>query len=869
MEDETIIAMAQAEVLEGLGYETVTAVSGSEAVDIVREDPSVDLILMDIDLGEGMDGTEAADIILRERNIPVVFLSSHTDPEVVKKTEKITSYGYVVKNSGNTVLDASIKMAFRLYEANTSLRSSREELEAANEELRQAVEELEETNEELLDTQKQIIERDRALLENEEIFRHVAENVTDIIYIWDLETDRIRWIGDIDAFYSYDKNAFPRTIDAFVESLHPDDRDRIIEMAREGMDTRKKWVDEFRVVRSDGEELCAWGTGVALYDSDGRPYKVVGSMLDITEQKRIQDALAESESRYRSIFDNSLSGIFYIDIDGNILEANRRILEILGPPSLDETKRINVFTFKPLIDVGFSDDVRQCINRMENIFKEKSYVSMWGKKSHIKYYLSPIIRNDRVAAVMANLEDHKQLQEVEERLNLAERVIRALVDVPTDLMAIINRDGTILDISESAGRLVNFPRQELIGKPITAFADEEATARRKRYLKTILETGEIIRYESESHGQWFDTVLHPVAVDGSVELVVVMSRNITEQKKAEQALRESENRFRDLTELIPEIIFEMNREGILTYSNLEAFSRMGYTPEDFDRGLPGILMIAPEDRERAAKNIGRLMTGEYFGPSEYKGIRRDGTTFPATIHSRPVMKEGKVTGVRGIMVDITEQKKAEEEIRKALEQEEALFRELQHRVKNSFSIISSLVNLEAGRTDSEKARGILGDIYNRIMSMNNLYAMLYESGSVQVVRLDRYMAGIVQSLERSYSDMKGEGRIKADMKPVTIDVKRAATLGLILTELVTNAFKHALPGNAGAEIHVSLHATGPYVVLEVSNDSSLFPADFDLEKDSGTGLELVRVLSSQLNGSLEFICGKRIVFRVSIPATVE
>lgn len=77
---------------------------------------------MDIGLGPGLDGTEVAEIIFKNRDIPIVFLSSHTEPEIVAKTEKITSYGYVVKGSGNTVLDASIKMAFKLFDALKSER---------------------------------------------------------------------------------------------------------------------------------------------------------------------------------------------------------------------------------------------------------------------------------------------------------------------------------------------------------------------------------------------------------------------------------------------------------------------------------------------------------------------------------------------------------------------------------------------------------------------------------------------------------------------------------------------------------------------------------------------------------------------------
>lgn len=123
VEDEAIICMTTAKTLEQ-DYEVTTAFSGEEAVDVVRSGKKIDLILMDIDLGKGMDGTEAAEIILRDRHIPVVFLSSHTEKAVIDKTEKITSYGYVLKDMRYTVLFASIRMAFRLYDAHGKIREN-------------------------------------------------------------------------------------------------------------------------------------------------------------------------------------------------------------------------------------------------------------------------------------------------------------------------------------------------------------------------------------------------------------------------------------------------------------------------------------------------------------------------------------------------------------------------------------------------------------------------------------------------------------------------------------------------------------------------------------------------------------------------
>lgn len=126
VEDQAIIAMQEERMLRNAGYEVITASSGEKAISIVEDaspDDSIDLILMDIDLGKGMDGTEAAGVILRSHDIPILFLSGHTEDDIVKKTEEITSYGYVVKGSGPVVILASIKMALRLHASERRFQS--------------------------------------------------------------------------------------------------------------------------------------------------------------------------------------------------------------------------------------------------------------------------------------------------------------------------------------------------------------------------------------------------------------------------------------------------------------------------------------------------------------------------------------------------------------------------------------------------------------------------------------------------------------------------------------------------------------------------------------------------------------------------
>ena len=122
VEDEIIIALASAQTIKSLGYEVLVAHSGEDAIQIVSSNPNINIVLMDIDLGSGIDGTKATEIILQIKEIPVVFLSSRTEPAILERTESVTSYGYIVKGSSLTVLKASLTMACKLFETNHQLR---------------------------------------------------------------------------------------------------------------------------------------------------------------------------------------------------------------------------------------------------------------------------------------------------------------------------------------------------------------------------------------------------------------------------------------------------------------------------------------------------------------------------------------------------------------------------------------------------------------------------------------------------------------------------------------------------------------------------------------------------------------------------
>ena len=170
---------------------------------------------------------------------------------------------------------------------------------------------------------------------------------------------------------------------------------------------------EFVIKRpSDGELRNVHS--VAEYDPGSN--MVTGIIQDISSRKKMEFAIAEGEKRYRELFDNSESGILYVALDGSILEANRKILTLLGSPSLEETKKINTLTFPLLEKIGFSASMQKVMNLKETIHDSVYYTSRWGSSHYLDYILTPIFEDNKLTAVMARIEDITERKIAEDKV---------------------------------------------------------------------------------------------------------------------------------------------------------------------------------------------------------------------------------------------------------------------------------------------------------------------------------------------------------------------------------------------------------------------------------------------------------------------
>ena len=382
VEDEAIIAMEEAMILRSEGYEVIQAFSGEEAVVIAgRRNASIDMILMDIDLGSGIDGTEAARQILEFCDIPVVFLSSHTEKEIVDKTEKITSYGYIVKNFPPIILNTSIKMAHKLYLEKKRVKESNDALAEMNENLKAV-------NNELIKWRLEEEKRSKELKESDKRFRSIVEGAPVPIFIQTekkfafLNTAALNLFGAENQSELIGNNVFDR--------FHPDYHDKINERIRTINEKGNSVRDFFkqRFIRLDGSEVWVETVGEPV-EYDGKKGAIVFAR-EIAAAAHAEDSLLSDENHYDSLFENNHAVMLLIDpASGEIYDSNPAAVLFYGW-TREEIREMRISEINTLSIEEIKSEMSLAIQLKRNHFHFKHRLAD-GSIRDVEVYSGPIV----------------------------------------------------------------------------------------------------------------------------------------------------------------------------------------------------------------------------------------------------------------------------------------------------------------------------------------------------------------------------------------------------------------------------------------------------------------------------------------------
>ena len=352
----------------------------------------------------------------------------------------------------------------------------------------------------------------------------------------------------------------------------------------------------------------------------------------------------------------------------------------------------------------------------------------------------------------------------------------------------------------------------------------------------------------ENSEKWIEVQFTSVYRSGLFSGWIYIFEDITKRKSVENRIAKSEKKYRELADMLPQTVFETDTNAQLTFMNVYGFEMFGYSQEHLENGLNILELIIEEERGISKDKIKEVLKGDNSG-DEYTAKRMDGTLFPIIIHSNPIFNREIFEGFRGIIIDISNIKDAEEKIRASLKEKEVLLQEIHHRVKNNMQIISSLLSLQANHTDSEEIAEILKESRGRVKSMAMIHEKLYHSQNLGKLNMLEYINNLATDIVSSYSTNSTDIILDMDVENISLNIDTAIPMGLMVNELVSNSVKHAFPNKRGV-ISLKLKYMDDYYLLSVSDNGIGFPENFNIDDSSSLGLKLVKSLAIQLEGEL-------------------
>ncbi|MFW9831970.1 MAG: PAS domain S-box protein, partial [Candidatus Thorarchaeota archaeon] len=447
--------------------------------------------------------------------------------------------------------------------------------------------------------------------------------------------------------------------------IHPDYRARVWKRMRdrlEGKDVPSHY--EFKAFRKDGEERWL-EMYVTAIEYNGKP-AIQATFIDITQRRETDIRLQESETQYRGLFDEMPLGLYRTSVEGQIIDANPALVKLLGAKdkesllqlsasdfyvNREERKQFQDFLAQESVVTGHDAQFKRLDGKI--IWVHDTFRAIRDNKSSIQYY-------------EGSLEDITERKVAEQALREREKRYRALFERTSDAVFIISLDLKHLEVNQRAADLMGYTIDELIGMPVDKVVAEGEYEDSKRVLRLLLAGDPVPIYERrlvKKNGNEFPVEINAALVtdvDGNPLHIQSVARDITERKRAELALKESEEKYRTLVETSPDAITLTDLEGKIIMVNQQALQLYGVENEMELVGKDALTLIDPEDVPMAMENLQKTLQEGSSGTIEYTLLRHDGTSYPAELNAALLKDaDGNPTAFIGVIRDISERKEAE------------------------------------------------------------------------------------------------------------------------------------------------------------------------------------------------------------------
>ncbi len=481
-------------------------------------------------------------------------------------------------------------------------------------------------------------------------------------------------------------------------------------------------------------------------------------------------------------------------------------------------------------------------------------------------------------AFLVNYLDITARKLAEEQLFQNQERYRDFVEETEDLILQLDEKRLIRFANRAAIKILGQSPEYCVGRDIFDFVHPEDRESALDVWETIRK-GQIRTFVSEnrliSHNQHVLNILWNITSHfdekGNLAFMNAVGQNITKRKQGGKSLKETKERLEATLNALPDLLFELDRNGIILDYRAPHPGQLCQSPEELI-GKKMIDIMPPESADMIAKAIEvAVQTGIHTGAS-YPIQTGEGTCwFELSIAAKGDRNSGNLRLI-ALARDVTERKESEqalreseERLRSSLREKELLLKEIHHRVKNNMQVIISLINLQSDYIQDPAALGALRDTQNRVRAMASVHEQLYQSQDLSHVDFGTYLQTLTRQMFQSYELNSEAISLDFEIDSIPLDIYYAIPCALIVNELVTNSLKHAFPGSRSGRIKVSLLSESGAISIQVSDDGVGIPDSVDIYETSSLGLQLVNILTQQIGGDLHLDRENGAHFTITFP----
>ncbi|MEL7669648.1 PAS domain S-box protein [Methanobacterium sp.] len=587
---------------------------------------------------------------------------------------------------------------------------------------------------------------------------------------------------------------------SYEDLIHIDDRQLVWSTIQKALKENKPFKLIYRIITADLKEKYVWEQGRGIYSGEGKLIALEGFITDITKRKKAEKALQKSELYYRTIFENTGTATLIAGEDTVISLANTECEKLSG------YSKEEIEGKKSWIDFVVEEDMQRLLNyhnirENDPILAPKNYeLKLQNKQGairdvHVTIELIPYTRN-RVISLL-DITDKKRSRKA---LRENEKKYRQLVENAHEGIWSVDAEGNTLFVNPRMADMLGYTVDEMLKMHLLSFMDKKNEKIVKSHVKNYNDIAEGL-YEFKfikKDGKKIHVNIDVTQVHDDhgnyIESLALIS-DITERRKAEEKLRLASKYNRSLIEASLDPLVTIGSDGKITDVNNSTELITGYAREQLIGTDFSDYFTEPE---KARKGYQQVFQEGLVRDYPLKIKNNAGFTTPV-LYNASVYKDelGNVIGVFAAARDITQLKKAEENIKASLEEKEILLREIHHRVKNNLQIISSLLSLQTGYTKDYETRNVLEESQNRVKSMAIVHEKLYSSENLVKIDFKDYIKDLTDSLFLTYKISPYMIKLNKNIDNIFLNVNTAIPCGLIINELVTNSLKHAFPVASG------------------------------------------------------------------------